>query len=149
MKILSVVDSMNATKGFVRPMREGEQVLESGLVVSVGLKERKDCVLHIQALVLRTSGLTTQHPYLVEVWVNLEEEYDSRLLKDQSVECECPAGKSEKCKHVVAVLLYLTRSIFSSVVLSCFFIFGAKHQLHYKKNIFTIYAFFPESRKQN
>lgn len=110
-KILSVVDSMNATKDFVRPIREGEQVLESGLIVSVGLKERKDSVLHIQALVLRTSGLTTQHPYLVEVWVNLKEEYGSRLLKDQSLECECPAGQSEKCKYVVAVLLYLTRLV--------------------------------------
>jgi len=126
-KILSVVDPMNATKGFVRPMREGEQVLESGLVVSVGLKEKKDCVLYIQALVLRTSGLTTQHPYLVEVWVNLEEEYGSRLLKDQSVECECPAGQSEKCKHVVAVLLYLTRLVFSNVLLFCLFIFSINH----------------------
>ncbi|XP_011874160.1 PREDICTED: uncharacterized protein LOC105565510, partial [Vollenhovia emeryi] len=108
-KILSVVDPMNVTKGFVRPMREGEQVLESDLIVSVGLKEKKDSVLHIQALVLRTSGLTTQHPYLVELWVNLEEEYGSRLVKDQSLECGCPAGQSEKCKHIVAVLLYLTR----------------------------------------
>lgn len=110
-KILSVVDPMNATKDFMRPIREGEQVLESGLIVSVELKERKDSVLHIQALVLRTSSLTTQHPYLVEVWVNLKEEYGSRLLKDQSLECECRTGQSEKCKHVVAVLLYLTRLV--------------------------------------
>lgn len=74
-KILFVVDPMNATKDFVCPIHESEQLLKSGLIVSVGLKERKDGVLHIQALVLRTSSLTTQYPYLVEVWVNLKEEW--------------------------------------------------------------------------
>ncbi|KAK3920024.1 LOW QUALITY PROTEIN: Adenylosuccinate synthetase [Frankliniella fusca] len=90
-------------------MREGEEVLNSGFVVSVGLKERKDSVAHIQALVLRTSGLQ-QHPYLVELWVDLDKDYGSRLLKDQSQEYQCKAGQSEKCKHVVAVMLYLART---------------------------------------
>jgi len=36
--MLSVIDVMKATEGFVRSIREGEEVLKSGLVISVGKK---------------------------------------------------------------------------------------------------------------
>jgi len=64
-KILSVLDSTNVSAGYVRPVREGE-VLNAVLVISVGKKQKEGNILHIQALVLRTSGITTQHPYLLE-----------------------------------------------------------------------------------
>ena len=101
---------MKATEGYIRPMREGEEVLQCGLVIGVGIKERKDDELHIHGLVLRTSGMK-QTPYLVQVWVDMSQEYGSRVVGDESKECECPAGMSEKCKHVVAVMLHLSRLV--------------------------------------
>jgi len=110
-KILSVTDVTNACIGYTRPIREGEQVLNAIFVISVGLKSKEGSILHIQALVLRTSGITTQHPYSVELWVDLEKEYGSRVIQDKSVECECKAGESEKCKHIIAVMLHLSRLV--------------------------------------
>jgi len=109
-QILSVIDVMKATEGYIRPMREGEEVLQCGLVIGVGIKERKGDELQVHALVMRTSGLR-QTPYLVQVWVDLGKEYGERVIGEESRECECPAGLSEKCKHVVAVMLYLARSV--------------------------------------
>lgn len=118
--MLSVIDAMNASAGFTRPMREGEEVLKGGLVVGVGKKSKEDEVVHVQALVLRTSGLKTD-PAVVELWVDLSRDYGERTVKDNEEEfrkhCDCPAGNSEKCKHVVAVMLYLTRLVPSTVVI--------------------------------
>ena len=107
--ILSVLDAVNASIGFERPIREGEQVLESGFVDAIGLKAKNDQELHVQALVLRTTGVTTKTPYVIEVWIDLSKPPGQRVTKDSSPECKCPAGNSEKCKHIMAVLLYLTR----------------------------------------
>lgn len=107
--ILSVLDALGATTGFTRPIREGEQVLESGFVVAVGCKSRDGEAVHIQALVLRTSGITSKPPALVEIWVDMAKPHGSRVIKEHSPECGCPAGSSEKCKHIVAVMLYLAR----------------------------------------
>lgn len=114
--ILSVLDSCKATAGYSRPMREGEEVLNSGLVIGVGLKQKDGDVFHIQALVLRTSGLSSKHPALVELWVDSSKEYGERLMKEESRECDCPAGRSEKCKHIVSVMLYLARLVFAVFV---------------------------------
>lgn len=107
--ILSVLDALEATTGYTRPIREGEQVLESGFVVAIGCKSRNGEEVHIQALVLRTSGISSKPPALVEIWVDMGKPQGSRVLKDNSPECGCPAGSSEKCKHIVAVMLYLAR----------------------------------------
>ncbi|KAL1488783.1 hypothetical protein ABEB36_014581 [Hypothenemus hampei] len=109
--MLSVIDAMNASKGFIRPMREGEELVKSGMIVSVGKKEKNNDVVHVQALVLRTSSLQKE-PAIVEMWVDTSKEYGDRILKDNEAElrkhCNCPAGNSEKCKHVIAVILCLT-----------------------------------------
>ncbi|XP_034247196.1 uncharacterized protein LOC117648656 [Thrips palmi] len=107
--ILSVLDAVNASIGFERPIREGEQVLQAGFVVAIGIKAKNDDELHIQALVLRTTGVTTKTPYVIEIWVDLSKPPGQRVTKDSSPECQCPAGASEKCKHIIAVLLYLSR----------------------------------------
>jgi len=109
-QILSLIDVMKATEGYVRPMREGEEVLQCGLVIGVGIKERKGDELLVNALVLRTSGLR-QTPYLVQIWVDMSKEFGERVIGDESRECECPAGLSEKCKHVVAVMIHLARLV--------------------------------------
>ena len=62
-KILSVLDFTNVSAGYVRLVREGEEVLDAVLVIFVGIKQKEGNVLHIQALMLWTSGITTQHPY--------------------------------------------------------------------------------------
>lgn len=107
--ILSVLDAFNASKGFGRPIREGEAVLEAGFIVAIGVKAKNNDDIHIQALVLRTTGVSSKTPYVIEVWVNLSKPPGSRVTKDSSPECQCPAGASEKCKHIMAVLLYLSR----------------------------------------
>ena len=98
------MDSINVSAGYVRLVREGEEVLNARLVISVGIKQKEGNILHIQALVLRTSGITT-HLYLVEIWIDLKREYGQRVSKEKSAECECKAGESAKCKHVIAVML--------------------------------------------
>lgn len=109
--MLSVLDVMKASDGYERPIREGEEILRSGLVVGVGLKGKdKDEVTHVQALVLRTSGITSKHPYLLDLWLDLTKPSGERLINEKS-ECECPAGQSLKCKHLIAVMLWLTRLV--------------------------------------
>jgi len=62
-KILSVLDSTNVRAGYVRSVREGEEVLSAVLVISMGVKQKEGNILHIQGLVLQTSGIANQHPY--------------------------------------------------------------------------------------
>ncbi|KAE8740224.1 hypothetical protein FOCC_FOCC014276, partial [Frankliniella occidentalis] len=107
--ILSVLDAFKASVGFERPIREGEAVLEAGFIVAIGKKAKNGDELHIQALVLRTTGVSSKTPYVIEVWVDLSKQPGARVTKDSSPECQCPAGASEKCKHIMAVLLYLAR----------------------------------------
>lgn len=113
--MLSVIDSMKATRGFVRPMREGEELVKAKMVITIGKKGKENDVVHIQALVLRTSGLQSKHPAVVELWVDISKDYGERLVQDNEDEvrkvCDCPAGASEKCKHIVAVMLCLTRFV--------------------------------------
>ncbi|GBP47580.1 hypothetical protein EVAR_40136_1 [Eumeta japonica] len=96
-------------------MRSGEELLRSGMVISVGKKEEKNNnIIHVQALVLRTSGLNSKHPTIIKLWIDVSQEYGNRLVGDNEEEvtkvCDCPAGASEKCKHILAVMLYLSRT---------------------------------------
>lgn len=113
--MLSVTDAMSASKGFMRPIREGEQLLKSGMIVSAGKKGKDGDVVHFQSLVLRTSGLSSKFPAIVELWVDLSKEYGERVVKDNEEEfkkgCDCPAGLSEKCKHILGVMLCLARFV--------------------------------------
>lgn len=112
--MLSVIDAMNASRGFIRPMREGEALLKAGMVTVVGKKETDVAdVYKIQALVIRTSGIQSKDPAVVELSVDVSKEYGERIISDNEEEfrkhCDCPAGNSEKCKHIVAVMLWLTK----------------------------------------
>ncbi|GBP27749.1 hypothetical protein EVAR_82798_1 [Eumeta japonica] len=95
-------------------MRSGEELLRSGMVISVGKKEKNNNIIHVQALVLRTSGLNSKHPTIIKLWIDVSQEYGNRLVGDNEEEvtkvCDCPAGASEKCKHILAVMLYLSRT---------------------------------------
>lgn len=113
--MLSFVDVMNSAKGFIRPIREGEALLRSGLIVTVGKKSKEENILHVQGLVLRTSGLKTRPPVEVEVWIDLAKDLGNRVVKDNESEirdnCDCPAGNSEKCKHIIGVMFCLARFV--------------------------------------
>lgn len=108
--ILSVIDVIAASEGFSRPIREGEEVLKAGFVVGVGLRGTENSVvLHVQALKLRTSGVASKTPALLEIWLDQTKDFGCRVMKEELAECGCPAGKSEKGKHIIAVMLYLAR----------------------------------------
>ncbi|KAL1488561.1 hypothetical protein ABEB36_015024 [Hypothenemus hampei] len=113
--MLSIIDVMKVSKGYVKPMRSGEELLRSGMIVSVGVKEKKNDVVHVQALVLRTSGVNSKHPAIIEMWIDVSKEYGSRLICDNERDfikmCDCPAGAAAKCKHIIAVMLYLSRFV--------------------------------------
>ncbi len=53
--MLSVIDAINATKGFIRPMREGEELMKGGMVVSIHGKKN---VLNFEEMswISRTAG---------------------------------------------------------------------------------------------
>ncbi|KAL4706960.1 hypothetical protein ACJJTC_019498 [Scirpophaga incertulas] len=112
--MLSIVDVINASAGYTKPMRSGEELLRSGMVISVGKKEKKNNIIHVQALILRTSGLNSKHPAIIKLWIDVSQEYGNRLVGDNEQKvtkvCDCPAGASEKCKHILAVMLYLSRT---------------------------------------
>jgi len=97
-KILSVLDSTKVRAVYVRPVQEGEEVFQAVLVISVGIKQKEGNIRHIKALVLRNTGITTQHLYLLEIRKDLKE-YGQREIKKEkkSAECECKAGESAKC----------------------------------------------------
>ncbi|CAG4941484.1 unnamed protein product [Parnassius apollo] len=84
------------------------------MVISVGKKEKNNNIIHVQALVLRTSGLNSKHPAIIKLWIDVSQEYGNRLVGDNEQEvtkvCDCLAGASEKCKHILAVMLYLSRT---------------------------------------
>lgn len=61
--MLSVLDVISASAGFTKPMRSGEELLRSGMVISVGKKEKNNNIIHV--LVLRTSGLNSKHPAIL------------------------------------------------------------------------------------
>ena len=100
-------------------MLEGGQVLNGKLVLGVSVKERRNDTVYVQGLVLRTSGFASEHPYLVENWIDTSKDYGERIIKERSNECECPSGLSEKCKHIIAVILYLARLV-AVCCMACF-----------------------------
>ena len=89
-----------------RNMNEGEEVLKSGQVITVGCKktENSDSTKHISGLVLQTSALKL-FPHTVEGIINII--IESPIIQEMT--CSCKAGLFGNCKHIVAVLLFLER----------------------------------------
>ncbi|XP_040358388.2 uncharacterized protein LOC120843240 [Ixodes scapularis] len=80
-----------------RLLLEGEAVLEAGHVVTCSVKEKVDSNSTFVGFVLQTSALS-RDPHEVEI-----------VVKEKTVaaaSCSCKAG-SYKCKHIVAMLLYI------------------------------------------
>ncbi|KAM7290069.1 uncharacterized protein ISCGN_026741 [Ixodes scapularis] len=80
-----------------RLLLEGEAVLEAGHVVTCSVKEKVDSNSTFVGFVLQTSALS-RDPHELEI-----------VVKEKTVaaaSCSCKAG-SYKCKHIVAMLLYI------------------------------------------
>ncbi|XP_011685215.1 PREDICTED: uncharacterized protein LOC105448392 [Wasmannia auropunctata] len=98
------------TKNFI----EGNRVLKAEHIIKIGKNAenvRGDCV-NLTALCLQTSHLK-QSPHEITGKVRRNREV-------VSMKCSCKAGLGEKCKHIIAALLYCSRYDFENFeTLSC------------------------------
>lgn len=84
-----------------RPLKEGEAVFKAGHVILCGLDAGNSEV--IKSLCLQTSNLTSQ-PHEITIVLNQNVNMWKCL-------CSCKAGLSGFCKHIVATLIYINRSV--------------------------------------
>lgn len=105
--MLSLVDIYAKTKDSVRPLVEGEQYYNSGLLMSVGVKSKTNTQMKCVGLAAQTSGIMS-YPHEVQCLIGLDQPVGKRVLE---LSCKCPAGNSSKCKHCIALLLHLNRFV--------------------------------------
>lgn len=92
-----------------RPLKEGEAVFKAGHIILCGLDGDM-----VRSLCLQTSSLTSQ-PH--EISLKLHQD-----VKQWKFVCSCKAGMSGFCKHIVATIIYINRSVtyFKSIFNSYF-----------------------------
>ena len=79
----------------------GEKVLNAGHLTTCGKINNDNDAKNIELLAscIRSSGTTTNEPHKIH----------GQILRRGAImkfECSCKAGKGERCKHVLATLLY-------------------------------------------
>ena len=79
---------------------EGERLLNAGHVLNCG-KIDESAEHNLLAFCVQTSGVK-ERPHTIKGEICAGE-------KILSMTCSCKAGLSEMCKHIVGVLLYITR----------------------------------------
>ena len=84
-----------------RCWEEGEAVLKAKHIVTCGVVGKSNSELKIMALCAQTSCLRAK-PHEIVVTVT---------QTGFKISCSCKAGQSQRCKHCVAVLLYLNRFV--------------------------------------
>lgn len=84
-----------------RPLKEGEAVFKAGHVILCGLDAGNSET--IKSLCLQTSSLTSQ-PHEITIVLN-------KNVNMWKCVCSCKAGQSGFCKHIVATLIYINRSV--------------------------------------
>lgn len=97
---ISLADIVRYLDGAHRPIREGENLLKSGHVLRVGVKCYAGTGAVILGFVVQTSNIRGA-PHEVTI--------DFKDRKKWSCKCSCKAGLGHKCKHAIAVLLYIQR----------------------------------------
>ena len=107
MGVVTFSEILDIVGEYKRPLVEGEGILDAGMLVTVGrlggnLAGSDDHIIQVWALCLQTSSLFS-NPHVIKV--NVDTSVISNRLRLTS--CSCKAGTSEKCKHLVAVLMYL------------------------------------------
>ncbi|KAK4887375.1 hypothetical protein RN001_003646 [Aquatica leii] len=99
---IEMVDIMELVGDFKRPYIEGSAILKAKHIVECGIIKNSESEQQIAALCLQTSNLNGI-PH--EVRINITKNIDDKVI---TVSCTCKAGTG-KCKHVVAVCMYLNR----------------------------------------
>ena len=79
----------------------GEKVLNAGHLTTCGIVKNDYDANNIElfASCIRSSGPTTNEPHKIQGQI-------SRKGAIMKFVCSCKAGKGERCKHVLATLLY-------------------------------------------
>lgn len=90
-----------------RTFVEGERVLNAHHLILCGFTSRVNQHLRIFALCSKTSGLK-ELPHELKFLIDK----DKNSLSEK---CSCVAGVEGKCKHGVALLLFLNRLVFLSL----------------------------------
>lgn len=103
LSLKSIFDFVQCTTSS-RNAVEGEEVLRAKQIILCGKVQQKNGLL-IKALVIQSSHIRDK-PHEISGTLNV----DSTAIKIESFVCSCAAGASERCKHVVAVLLFLNRN---------------------------------------
>ena len=80
---------------------EGERVLNSGHVIYCGKEHDESVVYKVIGYCLQTSSMR-DNPHEINGKINING-------STETMQCSCKAGLSEACKHIVGVLLYLSR----------------------------------------
>lgn len=88
-----------------RTVYEGEQVVNAGHVILCGITEEHPDSLKLYALCLQTSALQSA-PHTIEGVFDIKDDETCMVRK---ATCSCKAGKSGRCKHISAVLIFCTR----------------------------------------
>ena len=85
----------------IRPIVEGERVCKANHIVFCGFVSRNSNKMDLLALCLQSSALQAM-PHEIKITINTG-----------AIECmcSCVAGKLGRCKHSVAVLIYLSRYV--------------------------------------
>jgi len=85
-------------------MVEGENVLNSGHIINCGYVNKNETNIQIFATCLQASVIKDK-PRELNGNLNFKSYWEITELK-----CTCKAGASQRCKHVVGVLLHIFRS---------------------------------------
>jgi len=88
---------------YTRPMIEGDAILDAGMLVLVGRLDGNH-THKVKALRLQSSSVFS-NPHAIELDLNLHDVHN----RINGMTCTCSAGESEKCKHEIAVLIYLNK----------------------------------------
>lgn len=89
-----------------RNMVEGQQVINSGFIIMCGATHITKFEIKLNSLVLKTSELKSKEPHCIQGILKI---CANKEVQIKQMSCSCKAGKSESCKHIVAVLLYCNR----------------------------------------
>ena len=94
-------------------MTQGQQIINSGLIVDCGATFKSKDRIDLFALILQTSGLS-QPPHEVRGMLTLTFFKNPEGLEDYNIEinrmdCSCAGGNSHDCKHIVAASLFCNR----------------------------------------
>ncbi|KAF5302624.1 hypothetical protein FQR65_LT19099 [Abscondita terminalis] len=95
-----VEKNLKVTDRKTRPLEEGERLYLAGVVGNCGLENN---VVKARCLTSKVSA----EPHRIEITFGNYEGDKIIITSSGNVLCTCKAGAGEKCKHIVATLLYI------------------------------------------